>query len=120
MTSKMHGIAVLSAVFLLTLTPFLQGPAAAGGDPGAGRTVYEGLCANCHGQEGVTEIPGIPVFADGERMEKSDGQLKASIIKGVNNPDNPAGMSMPPYGGGPALTDKQISDVISYIRTLKK
>jgi mono/diheme cytochrome c family protein len=53
-------------------------------------------------------------------MEKTDDQLKASIIKGVNNPDNPAGMSMLPYGGGPALTDKQISDVISYIRTLKK
>lgn len=120
MTSKVRGIAVLSTVFLLTLAAFWPGIAAAGGDPETGRTVFEGICANCHGQEGVTEIPGIPVFADGERMEKTDDQLKASIMKGVNNPDNPAGMSMPPYGGGPVLTDKQIADVISYIRTLKK
>ncbi len=120
MTSKARWIAVLSAVFALTLTQFLPGIAAAAGDPEAGRTVYEGICANCHGQEGVTEIPGIPAFADGERLEKTDGQLKAAIIKGVNNPDNPSGMSMPPYGGGPALTDKQISDLLSCIRTLKK
>ena len=120
MTGKVHGLAVLSAVFFLTLTPFLPGKAFAGGDPAAGRTVFEGICANCHGQEGVTEIPGIPVFANGERMDKTDEQLKKSIMGGVNNPDNPAGMSMPPYGGGPALTDKQIADVLSYIRTLKK
>lgn len=68
----------------------------------------------------MTETPGVPLFAEGERLEKTDAQLINSIKNGVNNPDNPAGMSMPPYGGGPILNDSQLADVVAYIRTLKK
>jgi len=120
MTNRLSVVTVLSAIFFLAFSPFLTGKAFAGGDPVAGRTIFEGICANCHGQDGITEVPGIPVFADGERMDKTDDQLRTSIMNGVNNPDNPAGMAMPPYGGGPALNDQQIADVLSYIRTLKK
>lgn len=108
-----------SAVFFLALAPFLQTTAIAG-NPEAGGAIFDSVCANCHGRDGQTNVPGMPVFANGDRLEKTDDQLKMSIMRGVNNPDNPAAMSMPPYGGGPALSDKQLSDVISYIRTLKK
>lgn len=97
-----------------------QSQVAAGGKPEDGQQTFDSICSSCHGDKGITEIPGIPVFSKGERMSKTDEQLKKSIKSGVNNPDNPAGMTMPPYGGGPVLTDKQLSDVIAYIRTLKK
>lgn len=106
-------------VFLVVSTVFLSA-AIAGGNPKEGSMVFDSICSSCHGDKGVTEIPGIPVFSKGERMNKTDEQLKKSIRNGVNNPNNPAGMTMPPYGGGPALNDKQLTDVIAYIRTLKK
>lgn len=97
-----------------------QSPVAAGVNPAEGRQTFDSICSSCHGDMGVTEIPGIPIFSKGERVNKTDEQLKKSIKNGVNNPNNPAGMTMPPYGGGPELNDKQLSDVIAYIRTLKK
>lgn len=97
-----------------------QTPAYGGGNPKEGKKTYDDICSSCHGEDGTTEVPGIPLFAEGERFGKTDAQLANSIKNGVNNPDNPSGMSMPPYGGGPRLSDNEIADVVSYIRTLKK
>lgn len=110
---------LVSAGILAAIT-MSQSPVTAGGNPADGDQIFNSICSSCHGERGITEIPGIPVFAKGERMNKTDEQLKKSIKNGVNNPNNPAGMAMPPYGGGPAMNDKQISDVIAFIRTLKK
>lgn len=112
-------------IFFSLLIPFiamglLQSAAMAGGNPKEGRKIYDDICISCHGEGGHPELPGIPAFADGERMDKTDEQLKKSIKNGVNDPNNPAGQTMPPFGGGPQLNDRQISDVLSYIRTLKK
>lgn len=110
-----------SRVFYLALAVlFSAGAAYAAGDVNNGKKIFGGVCESCHGVDGVVEIPGIPSFANGDRLEKTDAQLKQSIIKGVNNPDNPSGMSMVPYGGGPKLSDKEVDDVIAYIRSLKK
>ncbi len=105
---------------LIFATALFQSNAVAGGNPADGEQAFESICSSCHGAVGITEIPGIPVFANGERMDKTDDQLKNSIRTGVNNPNNPGGMVMPPFGGGPVLDEKQLSDVIAYIRSLKK
>lgn len=111
---------VVSMSLFFTVTAISIPTATAGGNPEEGKQTFESICSSCHGSGGITEIPGIPVFAKGERMDKSDEQLKHSIKNGVNNPNNPAGMTMPPFGGGPPLNDKQLSDVLAYIRTLKQ
>lgn len=105
---------------LIFATALFQSTSIAGGNPADGEQAFESICSSCHGAIGITEIPGVPVFSNGERMDKTDEQLKHSIRNGVNNPDNPAGMVMPPFGGGPVLNEKQLSDVIAYIRSLKK
>lgn len=105
---------------ILVATALSQSPVTAGGNPAEGDQIFNSICSSCHGEKGITEIPGIPIFSKGERMNKTDEQLKKSIRNGVNNPNNPAGMTMPPYGGGPELNDKQLSNVLAYIRTLKK
>ncbi len=110
----------IQASLILIVAIFVYTPAGAGGNPADGEQAFESICSSCHGAIGITEIPGVPVFSNGERMDKTDEQLKHSIRNGVNNPDNPAGMVMPPFGGGPVLNEKQLSDVIAYIRSLKK
>lgn len=105
---------------LIVAATIQHSPVLAGGNHKDGAIVFDSICNTCHGDKGETEIPGIPVFAKGERMNKTDEQLKKSIRNGIDNPVNPAGMTMPPFGGGPVLTDRQISDVLAYVRTLKK
>lgn len=104
----------------LTFVFMLQVPVFPEGNLAEGKKVFGIVCSSCHGDSGMPDLPGIPVFAEGERMEKTDDVLKKSIRNGVENPNNPAGQVMPPFGGGDPLTDKQVEDVLSYIRTLKK
>ena len=85
--------------------------AAEAGDSAAGRRIYQSICAACHGPEGHNWERHIPRFADGERLDKDDAALMRSVRDGV-------GDRMPPWGG--FLDDRQIADVIAYIRTLPR
>jgi mono/diheme cytochrome c family protein len=80
-------------------------------DPIAGKEVYEkNICHLCHGLNGVPEVAGVPSFAKGERLNKPDSVLRQTIISGTN--------IMPAWKG--RLTDRDIANVIAYIRTLQK
>lgn len=75
-----------------------------------GKAIYEIKCEVCHGTGGVPAIPEAPAFSKGERMEKPDEFLKNSVKRGIK--------TMPAWGE--ALTDKEIDNVVAFIRTLKK
>ncbi len=98
--------------------------AVAKGDPQAGKAIYDGICVACHGADGNAMIPGVPSFAKGEAAggkklsERSDEELRESIVKGIQKPAVPGAPPMPPYGGGAPLDDKQLDDLIAYIRSL--
>jgi mono/diheme cytochrome c family protein len=68
-----------SLLMYFIATGLLQPTAMAGGNPEEGRKIYENICISCHGEGGHPELPGIPAFADGERMDKTDEQIKKSI-----------------------------------------
>lgn len=86
----------------------VSAPAAAA-DIFKGRQVYATHCAVCHGPNGVSVMPGAPNLARGERMMQPDAGLLASIRGGRN--------AMPAYAG--ILTDRDILDVIAFMRTLR-
>ena len=51
---------------------------------------------------------------------KNDAELVAFVKTGrmMNDPMNKTGIAMPPYGSNPKLTDQEIVDALTYIRSL--
>ncbi len=86
----------------------LSAPAGAA-DVFKGRQVYSMHCASCHGPTGASVMPGAPNFARGERLMQPDARLLASIRGGRN--------AMPAFAG--VLRDREILDVIAFLRTLR-
>ena len=82
--------------------------AAQAADPTRGGTLYASHCAICHGAQGQPVWPGTPDFRRAGALMKPDAQLLATlrIGRGV----------MPAYQG--ILRDKDMHDVMAYLRTL--
>jgi mono/diheme cytochrome c family protein len=102
----------LRTVAVLLLAASVAGPAFAQA-PGA--DTYKAKCAMCHGADGLAATPmaknlKVLSFKDPAMVNAPDAQFIASTTNGKNK--------MPAYKG--KLTDAQIKDVISYIRTLQK
>ncbi len=94
-------IALLSLVIALALPPVAAADAAAD---------YKAKCAMCHGPDGSKTTMGSKPLGGADVQGMSDADLNAAITNGKGK--------MPPYKG--KLTDAQISDLVKYIRTLKK
>jgi mono/diheme cytochrome c family protein len=81
----------------------------------AGADTYKAKCAMCHGPDGTAAVPmgkmyKIPSFKDPDQVKATDSALEAITKDGKGK--------MPSYNG--KLTDAQIKDVITFIRTLQK
>jgi mono/diheme cytochrome c family protein len=84
-------------------------------DAAAGKAVYGKKCQSCHGADGsgnpniakVLNVQLKPLGSD-EVQKKSDGDLKMTITAGTGK--------MKPVAG---VSDKDINDVVAYVRTLK-
>lgn len=73
-----------------------------------GNTIYTTHCAICHGSNGAPVIPGAPNFRRMESLMRPDIQLMNAIRNGKG--------AMPGYFG--VLRDREILDVVAYLRTL--
>ena len=84
---------------------------AAAGDGDAGKKIYDGLCAACHG----SGIPGIPQLGDKEawapRLAQGNDTLYANAIDGFTGS---SGMMMPPRGGGTG-SDDEVKAAVDYM-----
>jgi mono/diheme cytochrome c family protein len=78
-------------------------------DPSKGRALYMQHCQNCHGSNGVGQLPGMPDFSHGEGLLKPDLEV-ARVIKAGS------GM-MPSYQG--IFTDNEILDLVAFLRTFR-
>ena len=77
-------------------------------DINKGRKLFGTNCAMCHGQSGRSAMVGAPNFDRGEGLLRPDSALLASIRAGKN--------ACPAFRG--ILTDRDILDVIAFVRTL--
>ena len=103
-SSRYLAISVIPLFVVLLLSVPRTGDAA---DVFKGKTVYETYCQACHGPSGRGAMAGTPNFTRGQQLMRSDLSLFASISTGKN--------AMPGFQG--VLTENEILDVITYIRT---
>jgi cytochrome c5 len=91
----------------VALATILAGPAAARAEGRSGQEVYDTVCAGCHAKS-VMKAPRFgdpkawkPLIAEGQRS------LVRTAIKGIRQ--------MPPRGGNPDLTDKEVERAVVYM-----
>jgi mono/diheme cytochrome c family protein len=103
-----------------TAAPAAAGPA---GDPVKGQALYGGTCTSCHGPEatGITGL-GKDLTTSTFLTEMSDAEMVQFLQTGrpASDPLNTTGIDMPPRGGNPALSDQDLADIISYLRSIHK
>ncbi|MDE0283414.1 MAG: c-type cytochrome [Gammaproteobacteria bacterium] len=90
------------------------------GDPRAGKLLFDGICATCHGSYGDGYIAGGTGTAIGKAgflNMASDGFIRNTIKYGRSN-TRMLGFSGP--AGLANLTDQEIDDIIVYLRELEK
>ena len=92
-----------------------MGSSYAGGDAAAGKDLFTGKCAMCHGADGTGNTAmgkrfNIQNLRSPEIQKRSDAELAATITKGKNK--------MPAFEG--KLTPDQVNNVIAHIRELQK
>lgn len=100
-------VALFSFVLALALPPM------AAASPGA--DLYKSKCQGCHGPGGVpsagmAKSMGMKPLGEADVQAMSDADLTAAIANGKGK--------MKGFKG--TLTDAQIKDLVSYVRTLKK
>lgn len=86
----------------------LSGGSSFAADINKGGTLYATHCAACHGASGNPVMPGAPNFRRMESLMKPDMQLLTVIRAGKG--------VMPGYFG--VLRDREILDVVAFLRTL--
>jgi mono/diheme cytochrome c family protein len=88
-----------------------------------GRQVYRHYCMTCHGESGAGDgfnafnlDPHPRDFSDPAFVKKSDAEVRDAIRRGGAG----VGLSplMPPWGR--TLNDRQIDDLILYLKTLRR
>jgi mono/diheme cytochrome c family protein len=103
--------------------------AQAAGDAAAGQKTFDTLCWTCHGKTGVGDGPAAPKNPAPRDFTKGDFKYDADKN---GKPGEDADLALilkngaAPYGGSPLMTpwghlsEKEIQDVIAYVRSLKK
>jgi mono/diheme cytochrome c family protein len=125
MMSRGSSIAAIAATFLCVVIPGCQSSSESDGQAAAakahGQQIFTTTCATCHGTDG-TGIKGLgkSLVASEFVKKASDDQLVDMLNKGrdAKDPLNSTGVAMPPKGGNAALTDKDLQDVVLYLRSL--
>jgi len=92
---QMYSDEVIAIDYFLTGTPFELG-----------EKVYQTFCHGCHGINGIASYNAAPSFAKGERLNKDDSQLLASIKDGNG--------LMPAWGN--TLSESLSENVLLYLR----
>ena len=85
-------------------------PKAAG--PGDGASVYNTVCAACHG----TGVAGAPKTGDKGAWAPRIGKGTAALVKSVIGGKG----AMPPKGGGADLTDAEVKAAVEHLVGLSK
>ncbi|MHB1094528.1 c-type cytochrome [Thiobacillus sp.] len=114
MIAQLNVFRVLSSAALFA--GVLGAGAATAADAQRGQKIYDQTCVACHGADGRGTLPGVPDFTSKSgTLAKGDALLLRNITDGFQSPGSM--MAMPPKGGNSDLTEKDVIDVLRYIRS---
>lgn len=88
------------------------------GDPVAGEKIYARVCMTCHGPNGEGVSGMSRNMTQSELIASQTDQGLVEFIKSGGAPGEP--LVMLPKGGNPALTDKNLYDLVAYLRSLQR
>ncbi|MFN0059971.1 MAG: c-type cytochrome [Planctomycetota bacterium] len=86
-----------------------------------GAKLFSTVCIACHGAGGVGIKGNGKPLVNNEFVRSLDDDALLAFVKSGRNPGDPkntTGIAMPPKGGNPALSEDDLLDIISYLRTL--
>jgi mono/diheme cytochrome c family protein len=112
MRSRVPGVVATFATLLVggAVPLFAQSATHKGGDPAAGRAIFNNRCGHCHGEDAAAEdsFYNLPQLLS----DKSDAFFFRTVANGV--PDK----GMPSWKG--VLQRREIADVLAFIRGVEK
>ena len=80
-----------------------------------GKTLYEQSCLVCHGEDGEGAMPGVADLTGAKGpLGQPNEQLARSIRDGVQREGSV--LAMPPKGGNPHLSERDIANIIKHMR----
>ncbi|MBL8762744.1 MAG: c-type cytochrome [Phycisphaerae bacterium] len=88
----------------------------------SGDTLFHSTCIACHGKGGVGIQGNGKALVNNPFIQSLDDDSLLAFVKQGRSPSDRAsttGIQMPPKGGNPALSDDDVLDIISYLRTLQ-
>ncbi|MFM2613242.1 c-type cytochrome [Vibrio campbellii] len=100
---------IMGAMVALTM---LSGQALAAGDVAAGQA-KAGVCAACHGADGIAVIPGYP------NLKGQNEQYIASSIKAYKAGQRMGGLAPVMQAQANLLSDEDIANLAAYYASLK-
>lgn len=100
---------IMGAMMALTM---LSGQALAAGDVAAGQA-KSGVCAACHGADGIAVIPGYP------NLKGQNEQYIASSIKAYKAGQRTGGLAPVMQAQANLLSDEDIANLAAYYASLK-
>ncbi len=104
---------LLTVILAISLQSFNQQPSAA--NLQNGKTVYETYCMSCHQENGNGIEGAFPsLVKTGNLVDKN--RLVQIITKGMRGPIEVKGVKYNGEMAGVELTDKEVADVVNYIR----
>lgn len=93
------------------------------GSPEKGKQLFSDNCTTCHGMH----AQGVPHLGADLQTSKfvagsTDAQLVTFIEQGraASDPQNKSHVAMPPKGGNPALTTRDLYDIVAFLRQIQK
>lgn len=93
------------------------------GDLVKGKELFSQTCVACHGPvgEGVPNL-GKDMTTSEFIASKTDAELVEFIKVGrdTSDPLNTTNVAMPAKGGNPALSDQDLVDIVTFVRSLQK
>lgn len=88
----------------------------------AGKARFQRTCATCHGPE-AEGVPNLGKNLHGNEFVRSNSDADLVEFLKVGrpawDPANTRGVDMPPRGGDPTLTEKDMADIVTYLRTIQ-